>query len=71
MVGLLVDLFAEGFLVSATVDVHPRTATRFYVVLERSPPLKAEAFDDDPGLPSLNLGFTRAVGACACDEEEE
>ena len=71
MVGLLVDLFAEGFLVLATVDVHPRTASRFHVVLKSSSPFEAEAFSDDPGLSPLDLGCTGAVGASAGDEEEE
>ena len=71
LVGLLVDLLAEGLLVLAAVDVHPRAASRFYFIVERGSPLEAEALGDDPGLPSLNLGLARAVGACAGEEEEE
>ena len=71
LVGLLVDLLAETFLVFRTVDVHPRAASRLYGVVERGSPLEAEALGDDPGLPSLNFGLARAVGACAGEEEEE
>ena len=71
MVGLLVDLFAEGLLVLAAVDVHPRRAARFYGVVQRTSPFEAEALGDDPGLPSLDLGSTGAVGTSAGEEEEE
>jgi len=71
LIRFLVDLFSETFLVLATIDIHPRRAARFHVVLESSPPFEAEALGDDPGLPSLDLGRARAVGACAGEEEEE
>ena len=70
LIRFLVDLFAEGLLVLAAVDVHPRTSCRFYGVVQRTSPFEAEALGDDPGLPSLDLGSTGAVGACAGEEEE-
>ena len=71
LIRFLVDLFSEAFLVLATVDVHPRRAARFYGVVQRTSPFEAEALGDDPGLPSLDLGRARAVGASCGEEEEE
>ena len=63
LIRLLVDLFSEAFLVSRAVDVQARAARRLYGVVQRTSPFEAEALGDDPGLPSLNLGPARAVGA--------
>ena len=70
LIRFLVDLFSETFLVLRAVDVHPRRARRLYFVLKSTSPFEAEALGDDPGLPSLDLGPARAVGACAGEEEE-
>ena len=69
LIRFLVDLFSETFLVSATVYIHARAARRLYGVVQRTSPFEAEALGDDPGLPSLDLGSTGAVGA-SCGEEE-
>ena len=71
LIRFLVDLFAEGLLVLAAINVHPRRASRFYLIVQRTSPFEAEALGDDPGLPSLDLGSARAVGASAGEEEEE
>ena len=71
LIGPLVDLFPEAFLVLAAVDEHARRAARLYFIIKRGSPLEAEALGDDPGLPSSDLGPARAVGACAGEEEEE
>ena len=70
LIRFLVDLFSETFLVSRAVDVHARAARRLYGVVQSTSSLKAEALDDDPGLPSSNLGWARAVGASYGEEEE-
>ena len=71
LIRFLVDLFSEAFLVLATVDKHTSGARRLYGVVQRTSPFEAEALGDDPGLPSLDLGPARAVGASCGEEEEE
>ena len=70
-VGLFIYFLAEGLLVFGAVDEHPRRARRLYFVVQRTSPFEAEALGDDPGLPSLDLGRARAVGASCGEEEEE
>ena len=71
LIGLLVDLSSEALLVFTTVDEHARAARRLYGVVQSTSPFEAEALGDDPGLPSLDLGRARAVGASYGEEEEE
>ena len=70
MVGLFIYFLAETFLVLRAVDEHARPASRFYGVVQSTSPSEAESLYDDPGLPSLDLGRARAVGASYGDEEE-
>ena len=70
-VGLFIYFLAEGLLVLATIYIHTSGARRLYGVVQRTSPFEAESLNDDPGLPSLDLGSTGAVGASCGEEEEE
>ena len=69
LIRFLVDLVSETFLVLRAIYIHSCTSCRLYGVVQRTSPFEAEALGDDPGLPSLDLGSTGAVGA-SCGEEE-